>query len=351
MEERSRRINELTYFNAICCLSVILIHVLSYPVTNCVKPSFAAAFVFVPWKIASFVVQGFLFSGAMKMAVGFSDGAFDGYGKYLFGRLKKIVLPYAVWNVIYYAVYILTGYETFSVSAFVRHLLLGTLSVQFYYIVIAVQFYLLRPLWHVMVNNIPGIVAVPFSVIITYFSMQTDTTLAHFGIEFGYADRLFTTYLAFWVIGLYAGKNADRFTDALNRKKCWIPLAAIAVGLFVFVACVQYMYPLWLFNLSFYKMFSDILTIFLLFTLCSAIAKAVSSPGKLLRRALTFVNSASYSVYLSHCLFLNLVKKFVIDAGHSKLSVVTASSAVACIVLPFAIAYAENRIRRALTRH
>ena len=140
--------------------------------------------------------------------------------------------------------------------------------------------------------------------------------------------------------------------EAPQSRTFWANLnQPFAVGLFVFVACVQYMYPLWLFNLSFYKMFSDILTIFLLFTLCSAIAKAVSSPGKLLRRALTFVNSASYSVYLSHCLFLNLVKKFVIDAGHSKLSVVTASSAVACIVLPFAIAYAENRIRRALTRH
>lgn len=349
MKDRSRYIDELTYFNAICCLCVIVIHVLSYSVTNCEKPSLTAAFVFIPWKAASFAVPGFLFSGAMKMAAGFKDGSlFDGYGKYLLGRLKKIVIPYAVWNVIYYAVYMLMGEETFSVAAFFKHLALGTLSAQFYYIIIAVQFYLLRPLWQAMVKNIPAVAAIPFSAIITYFSMQTDTTLAHFGIDFQYGDRLFTTYLVFWVIGLYAGKSADAFAEALNSKRSWIPLAVSGVCLFIFVAYIQYSRPVWLFNLMFYKMFADVLSVLLLFALCSAIVRAASSFGKLVRRVLGFVYSASFSVYLSHCLFLSVEKKLVIDTGHTEIGILTVSSAVVCFVLPFALYFAEDKIKRAV---
>ena len=345
-----RKIEELTYFNAICCFLVILIHVLSYSVTNCEKPSALAAFVFVPWKTAAFAVPAFLFSGAMKMAAGFNGSPLENYGSYLLGRLKKIVLPYAFWNVIYYAVFIMIGYESFSVTGFIRSLALGTLSAQFYYVIIVLQFYLLRPLWQIMTEKIPVYIAVPFSALVTYFSMQTDTTLAHFGIEFAYSDRLFTTYLVFWTLGLYAGKNADGFTKSLENKRRWMPLALVGIGAFVFVAYVQYSRPVWLFNLTFYKMFSDVLSVFVLFALCTSIVKAKGMAADRTRHALTFVHSASYSVYLSHCLFLTIAKKLVIDAGYTRIGIVTVSTAIVCATVPFALYAAEAWVKKKVTK-
>ena len=72
------RCEELNLFNAVACLLVVLIHVLSVGITELQRDTLQAAVVFFPWKLAAYVVPGFLFTGAVKMAMGFggNDEAF-----------------------------------------------------------------------------------------------------------------------------------------------------------------------------------------------------------------------------------------------------------------------------------
>jgi len=63
---------ELSFLNILFCALVILIHVLSEPITHLEKESLAYAVVFFPWRLSAFVVQGFVFLAGVKMALGFA---------------------------------------------------------------------------------------------------------------------------------------------------------------------------------------------------------------------------------------------------------------------------------------
>ena len=103
MGAHRRYAEELAYVNAVSCLLVILIHVLSLGISMAEPTSWQLAVIYFPWRLSAFVVPAFLFSGGVKMSLAFGD-RFDGreYLRYLWGRVKKIYLPYLVWNIIYF---------------------------------------------------------------------------------------------------------------------------------------------------------------------------------------------------------------------------------------------------------
>ncbi len=147
---------ELDYINAIACLLVILIHVLSYGIANADPLSWQAGILYFPWRLAGFVVPVFLFTGAVKMALFFRDTEITAgvYLRYIWERIQHIYFPYAVWVVIYYLCLYAAGYLEGSLSELVSGIFWGNLSGQFYYIVIVMQFYLLMPLWMRIVRKI-----------------------------------------------------------------------------------------------------------------------------------------------------------------------------------------------------
>ena len=168
--KRIRYIEELNYFNGIACLLVILIHVLSLGVVSLRPGTWQGFCVFLPWRISQFVVPAFLFSGAVKMSLTFSDlpeeGAAEaqkkirrqqsaGYWNYLLERCRTILLPYAVFFLVYYAAYWAAGLLQPSWNALIRGFVTGDLSGHFYYIMIVVQFYLLKPVWARMTVSVP----------------------------------------------------------------------------------------------------------------------------------------------------------------------------------------------------
>ena len=93
---------ELNDMNAIACLLVILIHVLSIGISSVTPSSWQAAVIYFPWRLAAFVVPMFLYTGAVKMALHFMDRelTLGGYLRYMLQRIQKIYLPYVLWVVI-----------------------------------------------------------------------------------------------------------------------------------------------------------------------------------------------------------------------------------------------------------
>ena len=50
------------------------------------------------------------------------------------------------------------------------------------------------------------------------------------GTEFIYNDRVFTSYLAYWVLGCYAGKYYDRFLEGIRKNQ-----GVLLTGFVIFV--------------------------------------------------------------------------------------------------------------------
>ena len=205
-----KRLAALDRVNGAACLLVILIHVLSLGISNLQADSWQLFVVFMPWRLSSFVVPLFLFSGAVKQVMHFSEKPLTlaAYASYLKGRFFRVLLPYMMWVAVYYAYCYRIGFVKGSVEEFLGYLRLGNLSSHFYYIIIVLQFYLLLPLWMWMVKRIPAYAALCGAALVTIFMLSFLGLLHLFGASMAYVDRLFLSYLFFWVLGLYAGRQA-----------------------------------------------------------------------------------------------------------------------------------------------
>ena len=104
---------EIDAVNVILCLLVMLIHILSGAVSALDRTGMRFAAVFIPSRLASFVVQGFIFLSAMKYFMRLDS--FD-YKEFLVSRIKTIIVPYVLWNIIYYFALMRIGYFIFDIK-------------------------------------------------------------------------------------------------------------------------------------------------------------------------------------------------------------------------------------------
>ena len=320
------RRQELSYMNALASLAVILIHVLSLGISSLTPGTWQSVAVYLPWRLAAFVVPMFLYTGGAKLAMQVWDkplGLGD-YLRYCLRRVRKIYLPYVLWVVIYYLAFWLIHYVRGEVGEFFSYLLIGNLSSPFYYIVIVMQFYLLMPLWRWMVRHLSPFVGMSLSLLVTLLMQQLPALL-----PFPYYDRIFPTYLLFWTAGLYMGRY---YRGVRLLRNGWnLVLAGLGAVLCAALACWQYATGQWVLNLDLIKLCADLLSIFFLQSLCLFLTKAPQKLQNLLER----LSQCSFFVYLSHCLFLTLVTAFLQSRGVSSVGPLLAARFAACYTLPF----------------
>ena len=342
MKKKSLCAEELSYFNAIACLMVIFVHVVSYGIACAPADSVRAALIYFPWCLALCVVPAFLFSSAAKMGRQYQeDYSRREYVGYIAGRVKKIFLPYVGWNLIYYAVLVSVEYYALSAQDFLVKLFSGTMFSQFYYIVVAMQFYLLKPVWFWIVKNVRWYVAVPAAVLVSYFSAYLNAFLKVWDTSFPYTDRIFTTYLVFWIVGLYAGRHWEQVTESVAGAGKSVAVGAGVVLLAAVIPYLQHSRGIRLIDFAYHRVITDLLSIFILLWVCLKLRGA----KVWLKRCLMFISEASFSVYLSHCLFLATVEYLLEDAGVSEIGVALAIRALVCYTVPFALYVVMARVR------
>ncbi len=323
---------ELNYFNAFACLLVVMIHVLSVGISNLESTSWQYAVIYFPWQAAAFVVPAFLFIGAVKVGLSYTGGRDTSYGRYVLGRFQKVYLPYFIWYCVYFAVYLLLSYTQPSLGIFLTKLLNGKLSSHFYYIVLVMQFYLLRPLWHWVMKKLPVWGAVPAAAFITLLSLNANHIFSLFGISFIYQDRIFTSYLLFWIIGLYAGKNYEAFAIRLRENKLVPIICAAAVPVYLALTYFQSARGVNIMALTPLKVVVDIMSIILLLWLCIVLREKGS---EFLKRTLSVLHQASLTIYLSHMLLIVLLEHFMSAAGITDIALRIIIRAAFCFSVPF----------------
>ena len=330
---------ELSYMNALACLAVILIHVLSLGITTLTPGTWQSAAVYLPWRLAAFVVPMFLYTGAAKMAMQVWDRPLRGrdYLRYCLRRVRKIYLPYVLWVVIYYLAFLPIHYVRGDWGEFFSYLLTGSLSSPFYYIVIVMQFYFLMPLWRWMVRHVSPFAGMSLSLLVTLLFQQLPALL-----PFPYYDRVFPTYLVFWAAGLYMGRY---YRGVRLLRSGWnLALAGLGALLCAGLACWQYNAGVWLFNLDPIKLCADLLSIFFLQSLCLTLTKAPQRLQDLLMK----LSGCSFFVYLSHCLFLTLATAFLQNRGITGTFPLLCARAAVCYTLPFLCWWVYQKLSRPL---
>ncbi len=294
-----KRLNELSYMNLLFCVIVVFIHILSEPISKYDHTSFQYFAVAIPHRLSSFVVQGFLFLSGLKMYK-FWKKPFKPVD-FWFKKIKSIFAPYILWVAIFYCYFVSINYFPFKISDLLIYIINGKLVSPFYFIIALFQFYLLSPLFIWLTNKVKVWILLVFSAIITFVSAKYLTVIlnALLGINnFEYSDRVFTTYLLYFIGGCIVAKYYEKVSDIFLKKKKFIYLA------FVFTAIIEVLmffviskYAGWTIVELWHTIYCVIAIIFT-FTLFSSIKEKNIHPF------ISAADRATYLVYLSHCLFL-----------------------------------------------
>lgn len=315
--------NEISFLNVLFCLLVIFIHIASAPVSGLSRDSMKYVIFFVPWRLSAFVVQGFIFLSAMKMFLKLPQKT--NYKKYYLSRIKKIILPYVLAVLVFYIYFVNREYFPFRVQDFFGYVLKGDLVSHFYFVIIIAQFYLLRPFWKFIVLRVKenGRLQIIITAVSLILSIWCAKYLPEFlkekiGIEFAYNDRIFTTYLIYWVWGMFAGINYDYFKENIQKRK-------IIYFIYPVMAVIEAYFAYRSFTGAHIPYVEDIHFLYCISAIIFWFSMGTKISDKILDITLfKKINGASYYIYLIHPLFI-----FEIDEGMRSVGVVSTESTFA----------------------
>lgn len=308
LEKMNKRMFELSFMNVLLCLLVVFIHVSSEAVINLQKQSFQFFAVSSFNRAIAFVVQGFIFLSALKL-IKFSNN-FSAKRFYL-GRARTIVLPYMLWVVIYYIYFMRNGYFTFSLCDLAGYVLVGDLVSHFYFIVLIVQFYALAPLWLALSGRMNAFSLIALGGAASLAASFAPKFLSVISVDFPYTDRVFVTYMIYWMLGCAAGKDYDKFKSALmsHRGAVYFTFASLCVadvafyqrtvtggGVFVFAEQLHILYCT-----------AAILAVFPL----SCSVKEFDGKSGRIRAFFATLDMSTYNIYLSHCLVIFICNDYM----------------------------------------
>lgn len=312
---QSDRRAELSRLNVLFCLLVVFIHVASHPVSTLDKLSWQYALVLCAQRLAFVSVPGFFLLSGVKLTLPRKRPWSP--LPYWRGRAKHILLPYLAAALVYYLYFVHLGWFTFSLGDLLGYILRGDLSGQFYFLIALCQFILLAPLFRWLVRRWSPVLLLPFALGITWMSsLYFNSILQLFAPQasFAYSDRVFTSYLVYYLAGCCIGQNYGRFQTLLEENR------GLIGALFLFFACADGGISVLAFS---GRRSAPYLELVHTLYICSAI---LFFYGLALRRTAPLprlardVDRASYLIYLYHCLTIAVFNNYAAQAGITKVS-------------------------------
>lgn len=297
-----RKLPEISSFESVLCMFVVMIHVLSDSIDSYPIGSFASAISYIFSRAISFAVPAFIISAGVKFTHSYADKSLS-YFSFLKRRITKIYIPYLIIATIYYLYFVFhRHYFSFEWSTLLSHLSLGTIAAPFYFIVIIMQFYLIAPLTYHFCRNISPFFGVILAAIIT-------VSAKYLMLGLKYADRIFLGYFIYWIIGCYLGLNFDMNLDRLKHsKKKWVLLGIVFTVFYCIVAYFEFLG--WFVSFG-----TEILKI--AFAAFASIMWLLIMP-EYQHEGADLVSPATFYIYLIHCLVIfeteHLMEKWNITA-------------------------------------
>lgn len=301
-------------------LLVIFIHIAAECVTEYRTDSIPFAVMCSAHRLSSFVVQGFLFLSGVKLFLPRRDAAFS-YPKFYLSRAKRVVLPYLFVFALFCVYFVSTKRLAFNLPYFLRECLTGGLVGHFYYVAIMCQFYLLIPLWRFVVRKCSPALTMFVSLLTMCICRAHLPEIVRLltGVELTLNSRLFTTYLFYFVCGIFCGTHYNRFTEFLQVRRREITILTAVTGavdcLLIWVIRNGLYYPTWADD--FHVLYC---TAAILCTLTYAKKIADSRPVNGLcpfteSPFICHLSKASNNVYLIHPLFIFITDNLLTRAG------------------------------------
>ncbi len=331
-----KKLKEISLFEVILCLCVVMIHILSGCINGYTKGTFLSAASFSLSRSITFAVPAFIMSSAIKMSSKFTDKSLYYIG-FMKGRIKKVYLPYIIWSIIYYLYFVFhRNYFPFNIKDMLLYILNGEIAAPFYFIIVIMQFYLFMPLWICMFKKIPPAWGILIAVIITVISKRLTHGLA-------INNRIFTNYLMFWVIGCYIGSGYEKAVAFISKHKgCIFAASGLFTVSYVAMAYMEFSGLFNIFTTELIKLLFCTAASLTLLYLCIILAKKYK-----MNFAYTLAPTTFY-VYLIHCLIIFETDNITANPGTGSVSLAFIIRFFTAYILSFVISELYINIKKKL---
>ncbi len=292
----------ITLMNMLLCFCVVIIHLTSSPLSELDKNSFWYLTFYTANKMLCFSVPSFIFLSGFKLFNKYKVGKME-VAKFYKRRLTKIVVPYLISVFIYFLYFYIKKWVKFSELP--EYVFLGTLVAHFYYVIIAVQLYLLFPILNILFKKFPKSILFLSLICSVYF-------LEFF--QFTYTDRFFGTYIFYFILGMVFAKYKD---SAKNAKNIFFIIPAYIIIALIHLS-LSYMANMGMLIYRYASMVNLVYVVFSIITIYEICIWLSEKYHKLHSFSHRF-GSISYDVYLYHILVIFTLQHYVFP--HFNLSV------------------------------
>lgn len=298
----AKRKTELPWMNVLFCAMVLWSHCCAHPLSTLDRGSWAFQLLYLLQRLSYVSVYGFFLLSGLKLTLPRKHDAppLTYYAK----RMRSVFLPYVLAVMIYYLWFVVClHYFPFSWADFAGYVVRGDLSSHFYFVVGLFQFVLLAPALRWAVRRWSPALLLPFALGITWLSaFYLRPLLECFfpGLGFAYADRVFTTYLFYYLAGCCIGQNYEGFLAAVRSG------GGLIWGLFLVFTAADLYFP-WRslvqgWSLSFSEPIHQLyLMSAILVCFWGTTRLPPALPGWLAK-----IDGASFLIYLYHCLAISV---------------------------------------------
>lgn len=309
-----KRLSELSVLNLLFCFMVLWSHCSGQPITVLDHSSWQYGLMICLQRLTFVSVSGFFFLSGLKLTL---SSAPLQLGRYYRKRVISVFLPYLLAVAVYYVYFMRHGYFGFSLPDLIGYAIRGDLSAPFYFVVALAQFVLLVPLFRWLARRWSPVLLIPISLGITLLSAQYLNDMLHLlspALNFAYGDRLFTTFLVYYLAGCCAGRNYEAFTQLLRDNFSLLAvLAAFLAAADVFCSWQHFV------NGQPVPFLETLHTLYQLAAIPALYALALRFPIRLPPLAQK-MDRASFLVYLYHSLLITWFNDFIPHLGITKVS-------------------------------
>ena len=214
----SSRRRELSLVNVAFCLGIVVFHCMSHPITHLDRLSWQFALAVTAQRVTCIGVPGFFFLSGLKFALPASRQRT--LGQYYRSRFQRLIPPYLLAAALHYFPFTLTGTYPFSLKNFALLTIRGSLSAQFYYVIVLLQFILLAPLFRFLMQRYSPVLLLPLALTVTRLSGEffCGITLPSW-LAALYSGHQFTDAIFYYLAGCFAGAGYEDFLKLLEKNR------------------------------------------------------------------------------------------------------------------------------------
>lgn len=303
----SQRYFEFDLVRAIAIIAVLMIHVAAF------YPWFSNSFswygYYTYYQITSFAVPVFVIMAGCLAAIG-AESKKVKYIVMLLQKAKFILIPYLLWSL----VYVVLNHSGKGFSEISKLLLYGKSSFHLYFVIIILQLFVLLPLFLFFAKKFP-MESVFISLMAQWGIAEILETLLP-SIASAFGASLFANWIFVFYAGCWAGINYEKvicFIDGYFSAIVGV-LAAFSiykVGDYYYVVNIAEKAKFYSYGqtATLQNAFYSILVVMFLLYVGRIIKNraCISTVG--------FIARYSFGVYLSHMVFLSIVKEYYSENG------------------------------------